>query len=307
MRRVILRNHQSPGDLVVFSGALRDLHRTHPGAFQTALDTSCPAIFEHNPYVVPAEMGMEVIPVHYPSVLQANHSGLHFIEGFRNDLAALLGVTIEAGPLHGDIHLTPEERENAATWRDERPTWLINAGGKNDFTCKQWPIARWQQVVDALPEVHFVQVGAMQHNHPRLERCTCLVGQTTLRQLIVLCAQADGIVCGVTATMHLAACFQKPCVVVAGGREPRTWEAYSGHAYLSNNAEFPCCTDGTGWKWRVQPLHDGLRGPDNQLLDSRLCVAPVEVHPSQFTPACLDAIRVEQVVAAIRSLCHVAA
>ena len=35
VRKIILRNRQSPGDIVVLSAAVRDLHLTYPGQFLT--------------------------------------------------------------------------------------------------------------------------------------------------------------------------------------------------------------------------------------------------------------------------------
>jgi hypothetical protein len=35
MRRLILKNHQSPGDLVMLTAAVRDLHAACPGRFRT--------------------------------------------------------------------------------------------------------------------------------------------------------------------------------------------------------------------------------------------------------------------------------
>ena len=51
---------------------------------------------------------------------------------------------------------------------------------------------------------------------------------------------AQGMLCPVTALMHLAAAAEmkggwpknRPCVVVAGGREPMQWEAYPHHQYI---------------------------------------------------------------------------
>src|SRR5580658_10110743 len=35
MRKLILNNYQSPGDIVMLTAAVRDLHRTYPGDFLT--------------------------------------------------------------------------------------------------------------------------------------------------------------------------------------------------------------------------------------------------------------------------------
>ena len=51
MRKLILRNGQSPGDIVMLTAAVRDLHSTYPGQFQTDVRTACPELWENNPYV----------------------------------------------------------------------------------------------------------------------------------------------------------------------------------------------------------------------------------------------------------------
>ena len=34
---------------------------------------------------------------------------------------------------------------------------------------------------------------------------------------------------------------RRPCVVVAGGREPAHWEAYPDHQFIHNNGALRCC------------------------------------------------------------------
>ena len=121
------------------------------------------------------------------------------------------------------------------------PFWIVAAGGKYDFTAKWWEHARWQTVVDAFAgRILFVQVGEQGHHHPPLRGVLDLRGKTDLRQLVRLVHHAQGVLCPVTLHMHLAAAVpvkpgmpkNRPCVVVAGGREPSQWEAYPHHQYL---------------------------------------------------------------------------
>lgn len=51
MRRLVLRSFQSPGDIVMLTAAVRDLHAAYPGRFQTDVRTSAGAIWENNPYI----------------------------------------------------------------------------------------------------------------------------------------------------------------------------------------------------------------------------------------------------------------
>ena len=109
------------------------------------------------------------------------------------------------------------------------PFWVVVAGGKFDVTIKWWERSRFQSVVDHFRDkIQFVQVGDFGHHHPRLRGVIDFRGQTDLRQLIRLIYHAHGVLCPVTAVMHLAAAVpykhipgaHRPCVVVAGGREP---------------------------------------------------------------------------------------
>ena len=49
MRRIILRNHQSPGDIVMLTAAVRDLKRALGDAAAVDLRTLWPALWENNP------------------------------------------------------------------------------------------------------------------------------------------------------------------------------------------------------------------------------------------------------------------
>ena len=63
MRQLILRSFQSPGDVLMLTAAVRDLHLAAPGQFQTDVRTSCPALWENNPHLTPlreGEAGVEV-------------------------------------------------------------------------------------------------------------------------------------------------------------------------------------------------------------------------------------------------------
>ena len=127
----------------------------------------------------------------------------------------------------------------------------------------------------------FVQVGEAGHHHPALRGVLDLRGRTTLRQLVRLVHHAQGVLCPVTLLMHLAAAVEvgpgmprnRPCVVVAGGREPAQWEAYPHHQYLHTNGALRCCDHGGCWKARVVPLGDGDKMDEAR----NLCVDVVEM------------------------------
>src|SRR5260221_4546129 len=70
-RKLILRNHQSPGDIVMLTAAVRDLHRTFPGQFLTDVRTSCSAFWENNPHLTPLnddDPAVELLHCDYPLI-----------------------------------------------------------------------------------------------------------------------------------------------------------------------------------------------------------------------------------------------
>ena len=55
MRKLILSNYQSPGDFVMLTAAVRDLHLRYPGEFLTDVRSPCPQLWKNNPYLTPLE------------------------------------------------------------------------------------------------------------------------------------------------------------------------------------------------------------------------------------------------------------
>jgi ADP-heptose:LPS heptosyltransferase len=296
----------------MLTAAVRDLHLSCPGEFETDVRTPYPQLWENNPYLVEIDdkaSDVEVIDCHYPLITLSNHLPFHFIHGFRLFLSNRLGVDIRPHAFRGDIHLQEEEKRwlsqvDEMTGKPDTPFWIVVAGGKTDYTTKWWSPRRYQELVDHFAgRLTFVQSGDVSegHVHSPLKGVINLVGKTSLRQLIRLTYHAEGVVCPVTLMMHLAAAVEtrpgrpknRPCVVVAGGREPPQWEAYPHHQYLHTNACLPCCDDGGCWKSRVEPLGDG------EFHDNSLCVLPVRESSGRTIPRCMDLITSRHVIEAI--------
>ena len=292
----------------VFRSAVRDLHRAHPGAYRTAVDTAWPALWENNPLVEPAGPSFRpdrVIDCHYPLVHESNRRPFHFLHGYIQDLERKLGVTIPVGAFRGDVHLAPGETSQPSPVSEcgyAGPYWVMMAGGKHDFTAKWWDPASYQVVVDHFAgRVRFVQCGNASDWHPKLRGVIDFVGRTDLRQFMRVLYHADGVVCPVTFAMHLAAALPprpggpalRPCVVIAGGREPPHWEQYPGHQFLHTVGALDCCAAGGCWRSRCQPLGDGAAA------DSDLCTRPVATGDGVQVPRCMTMITPAKVAEAI--------
>ena len=303
-KKYIFRNHQSPGDLVMLTAAVRDLKLSHH-EIEIDVDTSCPELWEYNPHLTRGLTG-EVIKADYPLIHESNEGQHHFIHGFRQHLEGELGLKIKPTKFKGDIHISDEEKGWISQVQElgiQTKFWVLNAGGKYDFTAKWWDPASWQEVVDKFAgEITFVQVGQPNHWHPKLSGVVDLIGKTNLRQLIRLVYHSCGVLTGVSLPMHLAAAVEakdmpnRPCVVVAGGREPVQWEAYPHHRYLAVNGAMKCCDNGGCWNSRCQLVGDGDKKDTENV-----CLNPVELTPDLRIPKCMDMIKADDVIRAIQT------
>lgn len=303
MRKLILRNGFSPGDIVMLTAAVRDLHHWYPGQFVTDVRTLCPDLWENNPHVTRLsdnDPDVEPIDCTYPLINHSNERPYHCLHGFVEFLNERLKLDIKPTAFRGDIHLSALEKSwysqvHEVTGEDT-PFWIIAAGGKYDLTIKWWQSERYQRVVDHFRgKIQFVQVGEYGHHHPKLGGVIDLRGRTNLRELVRLVYHSQGVLCSVTSLMHLAAAVEvkgskqnnRPCVVVAGGREPAHWEAYPDHQFIHTNGALPCCANGACWRDRVVPLGDGEKRDRPQ----NLCVDVVK-----GLPRCMDMITPEEVI-----------
>jgi ADP-heptose:LPS heptosyltransferase len=302
IRKLILRCRFALGDVVLLTAAVRDLHQCFPGRFLTDVRTGFADLWAHNPYLSSLheyDAEVRVIDCDMPLVERSDQAGKHALHGFLDFLGQQLGVKLHLTDFRGDIHLSADERDGASPIPQltnlDVPYWLISAGGKHDCTVKWWDAARYQAVVDHFRgQIQFVQIGRVEHWHPKLRGVIDLRGRTEGRDLVRLVYHAEGVLCGVTALMHLAAAVplkatrtgqQRPCVVVAGGREPPHWEAYPGHQFIHTVGALRCCAGSGCWKSRTKPLGDGEDTAE------RLCV-----DPRGELPRCMEMISDDDVI-----------
>jgi hypothetical protein len=286
---VMFENCQAPGDALVFSAALESLHRAHPGRFLTAVEGVGRVLYDHNPRVAllspDARPKARAIRVAYPAVNQSDDRAIHFMQAFCEFLEDALKVRVPLLVNRPYVYLTAEEKGWMGQVREVTGAsaryWVVNAGHKSDFTAKWWGTSNYQRVVDRLRgHVTFVQVGETGHTHPPLSGVIDLRGRTDQRQLCRLVYHATGGLGPSTLLQHLCAAFEKPYVLVGGGREPRAWQTYPLQTLFSAVGTLPCCRTRACWKSRTAALNDGAEQ------DSSLCESPV-LTADGWIPECL--------------------
>jgi Glycosyltransferase family 9 (heptosyltransferase) len=295
-----------PGAVIMLTAAVRDLHLAFPGQFLTDVRTSAPPLWLNNPWITPLDDDdpeVEIIDCDYPLIHRSNRVPYHFVHAVIDNLSDRLGVAFGPTRCGGDLHVSAYETECPSQVEESTglqvPFWIIAPGWNSNFTVKHWSAARYQEIIDAFRgRVLFVHVG---HNSPRQLRLSGvldLTGQTNLRQLVRLLYRSQGVLCPVNLMMHLSAAvettsgdYRRPCVIVAGGREPPQWEAYPHHQYLHTVGALSCCANGGCWRARAFRLGDGTAYDQ----PNRLCVDVVA-----NLPRCMHMIRSSDVIEAIQ-------
>jgi ADP-heptose:LPS heptosyltransferase/ubiquinone/menaquinone biosynthesis C-methylase UbiE len=292
---LVLCNRLAPGDILVMTNALRDLHKAFPGKYQTDVRTPCMEIFDNNPYVCKFSYNEQAyqkalakfhkltgndnearkhisvsgdtafIDMHYPLIHRSGVTGSHFSEGHRDWLEKVLDVKIPQTDIRPEIYLSQTEKDwpsPALNHGVDNKYWVLNAGGKMDFTLKQYPY--YQEVVNTLKsKYHFdiVQIGVKSHDHKPMPGCVDLIGKTNIRELFRLIAGSQGVITCVSFPMHIAASFNVPCVVIAGARESVRWELFNSHQFLYLNGTLACASGVEGcWKSTIESCQNKVDG-----------------------------------------------
>lgn len=325
MHTFIFNNKWALGDTVCLSALVRDLHRAYPGQYRVLLAQHYQSYWKYLsiakalPDNEQAAVKGQVVQLEYLSGIRAagNGSKSHFLAYWHRAFENATGLRVPCTEPKGVIGLAPEAQTSPYPFR----YWVVVAGGKHDATVKVWYTHRYQQAVDTLQGLglKFVQAGAdfNKHFHPRLQRVEQSIGKTDdIQDFFRLIYHAEGVLCGVTGAMHIAAVFDKPCVVVAGGREEPWWEAYTNcyfpesfgpacapvkveHTFLHTLGLLDCgCGNLNKGCWRDRTVPIERTDHSNAAQIHKLCKRPIRDAP-QAVPECMHLIEVDHVVEAV--------
>ena len=305
--KFILTFELAPGDIVTTTALVRDLKLSYGDQVEVAFRTNFPSVYKANPHlsnIADDDPDAKHITLDYSRGIKSSREGNrhHMTTWFHRDFQQKTGLSVPPMYSKPDLHLTNYEKNT-------RPIsgryWLMFAGGKKDIVIKHWDFEKYQAVADILKtkDVEVVQSGSdrVGHLHPPMKNVTNVVGWGGVRELMWQIYHAEGVICPVTCAMHMAAAFDKPCVVIAGGREEPWWEAYTNeykafgpaapvrteHRFLHSIGKLDCCK--TVGCWKNQVVFDG-DVPYNCL---NIVDRPAD---AQQLPACMDMITVDDVV-----------
>jgi len=292
-RKIILRQGQSPGDILTFTRAVGDLKESYPN-YKIDIRSPAPEIWMNNPRLTPLKEDdpeVEIFNITYDLINESGWRGLHFTDAFRYDLEKKLGVPIKKTGIRPELWISDEEKswynQVHCEFNDDCQFWVLNAGRKQDNILKQYH--RWQEVVNLFNKyfkgkVKIVQIGHKDHIHPKLEGVLDLIGKTNLRQLIRLIYWADGTVGPISVQMVMSQAFEQAAVVVAGAKEGPRWQRNNWIRYITNVGALSCAKFDGCWKGGDKGSCENLVKIDKDLV-----------------PKCFEMIKPYQIVDAIIS------
>lgn len=94
VRKVVLLQEQSPGDILTLTSAVGDLKRTYPH-WQIDVKSPAPAIWDNNPHLTPLDVAapdVETYKITYDDINISGWSGIHFSDAFRHDIEKKLNL-----------------------------------------------------------------------------------------------------------------------------------------------------------------------------------------------------------------------
>jgi ADP-heptose:LPS heptosyltransferase len=225
---------QGIGDELLCTAVARELKKR--GARKIIMSSKIPELFEENPDIA------AVRDIDYASVGRFRHWGFgavvpqygvydpvsdrdltlagHYIE----TMCRIANLTGEID-LRPYLFLRPGEREKGCIYPAQA---AILSAGQAIMKNKQWPVERYQAVVDALQnEVQWIQIGLP--DSPPIRGALDLRGKTSLRETAAILANSQVFLGEAGFVMHAARAVECRSVIVYGGREDPAISGYSAN------------------------------------------------------------------------------
>src|SRR6516162_1775817 len=146
--KIVFRAMVHPGDLLMLTAALRDLHLAYPDRFISDVDTTCRQVWDNNPNVQPINRieTHHYLNVGYPPYSHSEINPPHLTTSYHQRISELLGVEIKVTKKLPEVYLSEEEKDPGflLSLGLRQPYWVVIAGAKYDTTTKWWNPAYYQ-------------------------------------------------------------------------------------------------------------------------------------------------------------------
>ena len=277
---VVFHNRQAIGDILTFTSGVRDFKAAFPNTRVGVISTAM-HIWDNNPHIDHQFKDSDKIVKIGPGFLtnKSNYWNHHMANAFRMDIQNKLNVKYQQGPIRPDIWMTEEEYNRPPII--DGPYWIFIYGGEPGWPAKQYH--RWQEVINMLKDdIKIVQLGVKHHPYPALDGTINYIGKTEdrnsgIRDLFNIFLHSQGSLGLVSMHMHLSACFNNPCVVVAGAREPAWFTNYFGHQYVQTNGTMHCSETRACWACKMEGCKNQVDFEDRKIPKCTSIIEPEEI------------------------------
>lgn len=125
----------------------------------------------------------------------------------------------------------------------DEPYVLFRAGWQPSAITKKWARSYWEKLIELCPEIKFVQVGKTSCNEvPIPGAVNCIDKTEEMRDLFTLVRDSELVISPPSGIIHIAGAFKKPNILLAGGREPSSLNAYPETiSFSSCGGSLECC------------------------------------------------------------------
>ena len=238
-KEIIIAAWGAIGDCIVCTPVFRALKETYPDRkiILYARETRQAEVFKHNPYIDSLRILKLKYAWRYPfhvyaylfnrklvkyTVLSFQHVPLLSSIYKKNVKDVILEIfNIQQKNTKSELYLTEKEEEKAriilAPYKNVVILHVQSMASVNNM----WYVDRWEQLVKALPEYTFVQVGHT--SEPYIKGAVDVRGKTTLREAFALLKYADSFAGVNSSFSHASNAFGTPGVVVWGPVDPLHW------------------------------------------------------------------------------------
>lgn len=276
---VILSTRWTVSQICALTSFIKQINRH----IQCNLAIQCPhpAILENNPY-------LNKVDIQYAAITKIELSldkSLDIYKNIQNNLNKQLNINITKYENRPNLYLNNKE----STWQPvvSPNYWLIDGSANKNNNTKIWH--GYQSVIDYFKgHESFVQIGLGEDEHYKLKNSLDMIGQTSLRELILWAYKAKGGIGSPGLLQHLMAAFDKPYFCIMGGIKPISICPYIKHQVFHTIGQLHCCRD-TGCYLKELPNKNNTGFQCSNSINKN----------GYILPKCMDIIRPIEVISSI--------
>jgi ADP-heptose:LPS heptosyltransferase len=139
---------------------------------------------------------------------------------------------------HVDIFLTDDEKSWAQALTSNYKNPILLHVHSRSSRHHNWPIDRWERLIQLLPDFTFIQTGLS--DDPSVRGVVDLRGKTSLRQMFSLAKYVKAFVGIESVVAHVTNAFNIPGVVLFGDSSPTLWGHTNNINIYKNLSCSPC-------------------------------------------------------------------